>query len=701
MFDDWDTHIVPFSFPDMKYSAIPLLTALLTVSGLHASPPQYLSQLHTEILGRLPSAEEWNRYEKGFATENFEIPSAEGVAIAFFGSQEWRNLKYSSVETSYVLYRSLLLREPSTEEMRLLSAQVERSGGNLSGIVKDLVRSQEFKDRVNGMIARPNGHGYFANRPSHRPSLGSTGQGNGYLADLQAALNQTPAGGTFYLAQGALIELDGTLEVPANVTLATFDSTSASKLFQKPNQYAKMARIVRANVFDGELVRLQPGSRLVGVWVDGRRSQLRTDDPSLLVANASSSARNTNAVNIVLVSSPSGDTPTEIIACKISDSSGWTNILTRGSDGAWAPGAARITRNIITCYSANRDLVESFFTDGISSTASDAHITENAIVDPSDVGIVVFNPWMPSRQNSQIVGNDIFFAGNNGWGGITLDHNAGSECLCTSSPLDCGAPKVDCRNALDESITCDFSNTLVSDNTIRSSKYAYANVGISVGVHLWGLPMYGRGSQVVSNRVGLPSMPLVSAIGIVIAHLADRPLTVANLYLPKGGLPAELQRPGSMREQPDGGAKYARKMGFLAGFARELQRNRLAAQRAGREFLLVGDLNVAHLEHDVTNWRPARKMEGFLPEEREWFGSIIGSRRLVDVVRALHGDRPGPLTWWSWAGESFTKDVGWRIDHQLATPGLARRALEVAVDKESSPDARLSDHAPLIVRYAD
>ncbi len=527
MFDDWDTHIVPFSFPDMKYSAIPFLAALLTVSGLHASPPQYLSQLHTEILGRLPSAEEWNRYEKGFATENFEIPSAEGVAIAFFGSQEWRNLKYSSVETSYVLYRSLLLREPSTEEMRLLSAQVERSGGNLSGIVKDLVRSQEFKDRVNGMIARPNGHGYFANRPSHRPSLGSTGQGNGYLADLQAALNQTPAGGTCYLAQGALIELDGTLEVPANVTLATFDSTSASKLFQKPNQYAKMARIVRANVFDGELVRLQPGSRLVGVWVDGRRSQLRTDDPSLLVANASSSARNTNAVNIVLVSSPSGDTPTEIIACKISDSSGWTNILTRGSDGAWAPGAARITRNIITCYSANRDLVESFFTDGISSTASDAHITENAIVDPSDVGIVVFNPWMPSRQNSQIVGNDIFFAGNNGWGGITLDHNAGSECLCTSSPLDCGAPKVDCRNALDESITCDFSNTLVSDNTIRSSKYAYANVGISVGVHLWGLPMYGRGSQVVSNRVGLPSMPLVSAIGIVIAGFKD-PVVLNN-----------------------------------------------------------------------------------------------------------------------------------------------------------------------------
>ncbi|MGB6247432.1 MAG: exodeoxyribonuclease III [Gordonia sp. (in: high G+C Gram-positive bacteria)] len=181
--------------------------------------------------------------------------------------------------------------------------------------------------------------------------------------------------------------------------------------------------------------------------------------------------------------------------------------------------------------------------------------------------------------------------------------------------------------------------------------------------------------------------------------LADEPVTIACLYLPKGGLPAQLQRPGNIREKPDGGAKYRRKMAFLDGFARELNRNRLAAKRAGREFVLIGDLNVAHLEHDVTNWRAARRMEGFLPEEREWLGAQLSPRKLVDVVRALHGDRPGPLTWWSWAGESFTKDVGWRIDHQLATPGMAERARWVRVDKESGPDRRLSDHAPLVVGY--
>lgn len=212
----------------------------------------------------------------------------------------------------------------------------------------------------------------------------------------------------------------------------------------------------------------------------------------------------------------------------------------------------------------------------------------------------------------------------------------------------------------------------------------------------------------VAVRTWVTHRPRARGLGEFAAHgryievdLGDRPVTVACLYLPKGGLPAHLQRPGSMREQPDGGAKYQRKQRFLSAFARELDRNRLAALRAGREYLLVGDLNLAHTQHDVTNWRAARKMDGFLPEDRAWFDSILGSRRLVDVVRRVHGDQPGPLTWWSWAGESFTKNVGWRVDHQLATPRLAAAATEVIVDKELSATVRLSDHAPLVVTYRD
>ena len=181
--------------------------------------------------------------------------------------------------------------------------------------------------------------------------------------------------------------------------------------------------------------------------------------------------------------------------------------------------------------------------------------------------------------------------------------------------------------------------------------------------------------------------------------LADHPVTVASLYLPKGGLPAHLQKPGRMREAPDGGAKYERKMRFLRGFARHLTATRRAAAAQGREFLVMGDFNVAHTRLDVKNWRTSQRSEGFLPEEREWFGSILSPRSLVDVVRRLHPDVDGPYSWWSWMGRSFAKDVGWRIDYQLASPALARAAQIATVDREASDEERLSDHAPVVVDY--
>lgn len=181
--------------------------------------------------------------------------------------------------------------------------------------------------------------------------------------------------------------------------------------------------------------------------------------------------------------------------------------------------------------------------------------------------------------------------------------------------------------------------------------------------------------------------------------LAEAPLTVASLYIPKGGLPAEWQRPGNTREVPDGGAKHLRKMRFLDAFARQLSRNRIAARNRGREYLLMGDANIAHQRHDVRNWRSSNRVEGFLPVEREWFGSILSPRTLVDVVRARNGEVDGPYSWWSWRGESFAKDVGWRIDYHLATPPLARAAVADWTDKEPSADSRMSDHCPVVVDY--
>lgn len=169
-------------------------------------------------------------------------------------------------------------------------------------------------------------------------------------------------------------------------------------------------------------------------------------------------------------------------------------------------------------------------------------------------------------------------------------------------------------------------------------------------------------------------------------------LTVGSLYLPKGG-----RADDSAAEL----ARYRRKLRFLRSFRPYLARARKQAQAQGREFLVMGDFNIAHTRHDLRNWRSNQGHVGFLPEEREWFASILGPRTLLDVVRRLHPDDDGPYSWWSWLGNAFTNDVGWRIDYQLATPALARAAIAGCTDRASSYEARLSDHAPVVVDYAD
>jgi exodeoxyribonuclease-3 len=167
-------------------------------------------------------------------------------------------------------------------------------------------------------------------------------------------------------------------------------------------------------------------------------------------------------------------------------------------------------------------------------------------------------------------------------------------------------------------------------------------------------------------------------------------LTVGSLYLPKGARPID---------GPAAEAKHRRKLSFMASLRSYLTRARLAARAGGREFLIMGDFNIAHTALDLRNWRTNQRNSGFLPDEREWFDSILGPRTLIDVVRRLHPDEPGPYSWWTWRGRAFDQDTGWRIDYQLATPDLARAAISGGTDREIDYASRMSDHSPIVVDY--
>jgi len=159
-----------------------------------------------------------------------------------------------------------------------------------------------------------------------------------------------------------------------------------------------------------------------------------------------------------------------------------------------------------------------------------------------------------------------------------------------------------------------------------------------------------------------------------------RHVIVVSVYFPSGS---------------SGPHRQASKYRFLEAFFPHLKRLREEAAAAEREVILCGDVNIAHREIDLKNWRSNQKNSGFLPQERAWLTRVFDELGWVDVFRRID-PRPGQYTWWSNRGQAWKKNVGWRIDYQIGTPGIAAKAKRVEIFKQR----RFSDHAPLIVDYS-
>ena len=152
--------------------------------------------------------------------------------------------------------------------------------------------------------------------------------------------------------------------------------------------------------------------------------------------------------------------------------------------------------------------------------------------------------------------------------------------------------------------------------------------------------------------------------------------TAISVYVPSGSSSEERQ---------------AAKFRFMAQFRPHLRE----LVESGREIILCGDWNIAHREIDLKNWRSNQKNSGFLPEERAWLTGVLDEVGFVDVFRRLD-PRPEQYTWWSNRGQAWAKNVGWRLDYQIATPGVAAKAKRAEIFTAQ----RFSDHAPLTIDYA-
>lgn len=156
----------------------------------------------------------------------------------------------------------------------------------------------------------------------------------------------------------------------------------------------------------------------------------------------------------------------------------------------------------------------------------------------------------------------------------------------------------------------------------------------------------------------------------------QRKLSLISCYFPSGSSGEERQA-----------AKYR----FL-----DLIYPHLQQLRGQREFILCGDVNIAHKEMDLKNWKGNLKNSGFLPEERAWMTRLLDEGGLVDVYRRLQPDATeAAYTWWSNRGQAYANNVGWRLDYHLATPAIGALARTEQIYKT----VKFSDHAPITVEY--
>lgn len=178
-------------------------------------------------------------------------------------------------------------------------------------------------------------------------------------------------------------------------------------------------------------------------------------------------------------------------------------------------------------------------------------------------------------------------------------------------------------------------------------------------------------------KIGFDNKEFDTEGRVIQIDLSD--LTIISAYFPSGSS-SELRQAAKFR--------------FLAAFLPYFQQLKTICHTEKRGLILCGDINIAHNNIDLKNWKSNLKNSGFTPEERAWISHFIDQEQMVDIWRHLYPNEAG-YTWWSYRGSAYKNNVGWRIDYQFCTADIASKAICAHVYTEQ----KFSDHAPLIVEY--
>lgn len=495
-----------------------VLTTLALAQSIAAAevPSQFIAKQYTEALGRAPEAGGWQGATNYFLTSGAcSATSLQAYALSVFGSPEYTNKNYTTAEKVLTAYRAILSREPDASGFAFFSNFLN-AGHSVTELVPELIKSTEFAGMVSSICAG----GAYNVDGSFKQAL-DIGAGTWTQAQLQACINNNQ---TCSVPPRTVVFLNSPLTIPAGKVLETaggFDHT----------MYARQARLVRAADSpkgyspQGILVIMQPGSTVRNIWVSGQRHL----NKGSLVAHPPANRQEDVFPNINYVGGNNGT----IRGVRSDAPLSGTHIATfpvptpaiPTAAGAFS-GSITIDNNLTTGYAHKHEADGTTipWADGISNHITNAIITNNQIVDPTDVGIVIFG-HDNSVQNSAAWLNTIVHSGPSAYGSLGMD---ATQCTL-STP-------------------CRFTGTGYTNNTIFAGRIQHSDIMLFNGTAAWGtssgtqvscagtIKGCGTGAQMSSNKtiVGDPNQIVRVQVGINVDGMLNATTSANNLaVIPK------------------------------------------------------------------------------------------------------------------------------------------------------------------------
>jgi hypothetical protein len=418
-------------------------------------PDAFVARLHTEALGEAPDQDAWSAATSSFHARGCTTATLQEFARRIYTGEDYASRDYDAPERAITLYEGLLAREPDTAGVDQIAERL-RGEGAWPRVVDSVLSSEEFT-RLASAICAPASPAYAPAGATAPVDVGPAGEGfSGDQAALQAALDATPAGGTVRLAQRAVVRLSSPLRIPRGVTLTTAGEPDVA-------HYASMGRLVRTAPppagAEPSVVDLAAGATLRNVWVAGGRAWIGQPQRAAVTVRIRGSGAT-------------------VESSKITDPLGGSSVFVTAAEYGGECRTATVRDNLITAYTSEH--ANESWADGISVACPRTSVSGNAIVDATDVGIVLYRV-VGGTQASVVQDNRIIAAGRSAFAALAADPLMDGD----GTPLS-------------------FRGASVRDNELWTGERTHIDIGLAVGTHAWfgDRSNKGAGASFTDNTTG-------------------------------------------------------------------------------------------------------------------------------------------------------------------------------------------------------